>query len=83
MFTRPDNWSELSPLERRKVRLDHWQNQPVDFINPEAEAKYKERIERLRKAYDLEHPDRIIADVSMGAGEFALRRKGITGKDMV
>jgi hypothetical protein len=83
MFTRPDNWSELSPLERRKLRLDHWQNQPVEFVSPEAEANYKERIERLRKAYDLEHPDRIIADVSMGAGEFALRRKGITGKDMV
>jgi hypothetical protein len=83
MFTRPDNWNELSPLERRKVRLDHWQNAPVEFVNSEAESNYKERICRLRKAYDLEHPDRIIADISMGAGEFALRRKGITGKDIV
>lgn len=83
MFTRPDNWNGLSPLERRKARLDHWQNQPVEFVSPEAEAHYKERIGRLRKAYDLERPDRIIADVSMGAGEFALRRKGITGKDIV
>ena len=83
MFVRPDNWNELTPLERRKVRLDTWQNAPVQFVNPEAEANYKERITRLRQAYDLEHPDRIIADISMGAGEFAVRRKGITGKDIV
>ncbi|MCB8926022.1 MAG: hypothetical protein H6652_10410 [Ardenticatenaceae bacterium] len=83
MFVRPDNWNELTPLERRKVRLDTWQNAPVQFVSPEAEANYKERITRLRQAYDLEHPDRIIADISMGAGEFAVRRKGITGKDIV
>lgn len=83
MFIRPDNWNTMSPLERRKARLDAWQNAPVQFSSPEAEAKYKERITRLRKAYDMEHPDRIIADLSMGAGEFALRRKGLLGKDMV
>ena len=83
MFTKPENWNELSPLERRKLRLDNWQNTPVEFISPEAEANYKERIERLRTTYDMEHPDRIIADIGMGATEFALRRKGITGKDMV
>lgn len=83
MFTRPDNWDELSPLERRQARLDHWQNQPVEFVSPEAEAGYKERIERVRAAYDLEHPDRIIADVSMGVGEFAVRRRGVTGKDIL
>lgn len=82
MFERPDNWNELTPLERRAVRLDHWQNQPVEFVSPEAEANYKERIERIRKAYDLEHPDRIIADPSMGAGEFAIRRHGFDGRDM-
>ena len=71
MFTRPDNWNELTPLERRKIRLDTWQNAPVQFVSPEAEANYKERITRLRKAYDLEHPDRIIADISMGAGCYA------------
>ena len=46
MFTRPDNWAEMSPLERRKARLDAWQNAPVQFVSPEAEAGYKERIER-------------------------------------
>jgi hypothetical protein len=83
MFTRPDNWNELSPLERRKVRLDHWQNQPVEFVSAEAEANYKERIDRLRKTYDMEPHDRPIADPFMGAMEYILRRKGIIGKDMI
>jgi hypothetical protein len=83
MFVKPGNWNELSPLERRKLRLDHWQNAPVEFVSPQAEANYKERAGRLRKTYDMEHPDRIIADLSMGVGEFALRRKGLVGKDML
>jgi hypothetical protein len=83
MFTKPDYWNDLSPLERRALRLDHWQNQPVDFVSPQAEANYAERIERLRRAYDLEYPDRIVADGSMGFGEYAIRRKGLTGKDIV
>jgi hypothetical protein len=83
MFEKPESWNKLSPLERRKLRLDQWQNAPIDFVSPEAEANYKERIVRLRKTYDLEHPDRIIADMSMGASEYALRRKGLIGKDML
>ncbi|MGC9333692.1 MAG: uroporphyrinogen decarboxylase family protein [Anaerolineae bacterium] len=83
MFIKPDNWNELSPLERRKARLDAWQNAPVEFVSPEAEANYKERIERLRKTYDMEPHDRPIADVWMGANEYVVRRKGILGKDIV
>jgi hypothetical protein len=83
MFERPENWNELSPLERRKVRLDAWQNVPVEFVSPEAEANYKERIERLRKIYDMEPHDRSIADPFMGANEYVLRRKGIIGKDII
>jgi hypothetical protein len=83
MFIRPDNWNELSPLERRKARLDHWQNKPAEFVSPEAEASYKERIERLRKIYDMEPHDRPIADPFMGANEYVVRRKGIIGKDII
>ncbi|MCB2179939.1 hypothetical protein KQH54_02335 [bacterium] len=83
MFVKPDNWNELTPLERRKLRLDNWQNQPVEFISPEAEANYKERINRLRKIYDMEPHDRPIADAFMGGNEYIVRRQGITGKDMV
>ncbi|MBN1453832.1 MAG: hypothetical protein JW963_22650 [Anaerolineales bacterium] len=83
MFTRPDNWSELSPLERRKARLDTWQNAPMQFASPEAETNYKERIERLRKIYDMDPHDRPIADLFMGANEYVVRRKGIQGKDII
>jgi len=33
MLIRPDNWNELTPLEGRKIRLDAWQNIPVEFQN--------------------------------------------------
>ena len=84
MFVKPENWNQLSPLEKRARRLDHWEKaEGLEFISPEAEANYRERANRLRKTYDLAHPDRIVADLSMGASEHALRRKGLTGKDML
>ena len=83
MFTKPENWNELHPLEKRKLRLDDWQNQSVEFVSPEAEANYRERITRIRQAYDIEPADRIIADLGMGAGEYALRRRGLNGKDIL
>jgi hypothetical protein len=73
----------MSPLERRKARLDAWQNAPVEFVSSEAEANYKERIDRLRKIYDMEPHDRPIADAFMGANEYVARRKGIKGVDIV
>lgn len=83
MFVRPENWNEMSPLERRKARLDSWQNAPVDFASPEAEKKYNEKISRLRKIYDMEPHDRPVADLFMGANEYVVRRKGIKGKDII
>jgi hypothetical protein len=83
MFVRPDNWNQMSPLERRKARLDSWQNVPVQFASPEAEANYKERIERVRKIYDMEPHDRPIADAFMGANEYVGRRGGLTGTDFI
>jgi len=83
MFVRPDNWDKMTPLERRAARLDAWQNAPVEFASPEAEARYKERIERIRKIYDMEPHDRPYADGFMGANEYVGRRKGLTGKDFV
>ncbi len=83
MFIRPDNWNKMTPLERRTARLDAWQNAPVPFASPAAEAAYKKRIGRLRKIYDMQPHDRPIADPFMGANEYIVRRKGINGKDMV
>lgn len=85
MFTKPANWKQLTPEEKKKLRFDAWQQstEAIPFVSPEAAAGYRERAQRLRQAYDLAHPDRIIADMSMGAGEYALRRKGLNGKDIV
>ena len=82
MFVRPDNWNELTPMEKRNVRFDTWQNSPVEFASPEAEARYTERIGRLRKIYDMEPHDRIVAEAGSLA-EHALRRKGLDGKDLI
>lgn len=84
MFPKPENWNQLSPEEKRKLRLDHWEkSEGLEFVSPGAEANFRERIHRLRMTYDLEPPDRIIADLSMGAGQYALRRKGLNGRDIL
>lgn len=83
MFVKPANWNKLTPEEKKKLRMDHWEKaEGVQFVSPEAEANYRERASRLRKAYDLAYPDRAIADLGMG-GEYALRREGLTGHDML
>ncbi|HEX9117842.1 MAG TPA: uroporphyrinogen decarboxylase family protein, partial [Anaerolineae bacterium] len=84
MFIKPANWNQLSREEKRKLRLDHWEKaEGLQFESPAAEACYRERAHRLRQAYDLATPDRIIADLSMGAGEYTLRRKGLNGRALV
>lgn len=84
MFVKPDNWKQLTPVQKQKLRLDHWEkSEGVVFESAAAETGYRERIHRLRTAYDLSFPDRIIADLSMGAGEYALRRAGLDGRDML
>ena len=72
MFVKPENWKKLSPQERRKLRLDAWQNAPVTFATPEAEANYKVRIDRIRKIYDMQPHDRPVADLFMGANEYVV-----------
>lgn len=82
MFVKPANWNKLTPEEKKKLRMDHWEKaEGVPFVSPEAEAKYRERAKRLRACYDLSYPDRPIADP--GATEYAMRRAGLDGIDML
>jgi hypothetical protein len=84
VFVEPETWNQLSPEEKRKLRLDRWEkSEGLELVSPRAEANYRERIHRLRMAYDLETPDRIVADLSMAAGEYALRRKGLNSGDIL
>src|SRR5574338_1538351 len=82
MFVKPANWNKLTPEEKKKMRMDHWeQAEGVQFVSPEAEKNYRERAKRLRACYDLSYPDRPVADV--GAAEYAMRRAGLDGIDML
>lgn len=85
MFNKPANWGQLTPEQKKAARLDAWQQSAdaIPFVSADAKACYQERAHRLRTAYELGHPDRPIADMAMGAGEHAVRRTGLTGKDIV
>jgi hypothetical protein len=46
--------------DNRKKRFDRWLSAPkVQFANPEAESKYRERVTRFAKAFQVEKPDRV------------------------
>ena len=53
------NWSELTWQERREERFKRWLSPDVEFVSPEAEKLYKERVIRIIKAIRLEEPDRV------------------------
>jgi hypothetical protein len=57
---RPDDWSQLTPQQKREERFERWLN-PIDikFVSKEAEELYKQRVTRLTKAIKIEEPDRV------------------------
>jgi uroporphyrinogen-III decarboxylase len=59
LFTRPDNWSQLSWQERREERFSHWLAPDVRFAGPEAGERYRQRVGRFIKAIKLEEADRV------------------------
>ena len=62
-------WAEMTPEEKRAVRLERWLNPPdVKFRNAKAEKNYKERVTRLTMALLLQEPDRV--PVSLPSGNF-------------
>jgi len=70
-------WAELTPEEKREERFKQWLTLPdVEFISPEAEKAYKERITRLSKAIRLQEPDRV--PVMLPAGNFPIYYGGGT-----
>jgi uroporphyrinogen-III decarboxylase len=69
-------WAEMTPDEKRAVRIERWRNPGIPFASPEAEAAYKARIDRLLKAINLEQPDRV--PVALTAGWWPAVRAGLT-----
>jgi len=77
---KPENWDELTPEEKRTLRLDAWvRGDGIKFDNSEAEAKYNERATLLRDAVELKKPPARVPIADMGGG-YALRRVGIPQK---
>ncbi|MHB8105126.1 MAG: hypothetical protein ACYDG5_06260, partial [Dehalococcoidales bacterium] len=67
MFTRPDNWKDLSWQQKRELRLNHWINaEDVKFVSKQAEQGYKDRATRLAKAVKMEIPDRVPCMIPTG-----------------
>ena len=69
-------WTEMTPEEKRAVRLERWLNPGIPWASPEAEAHYKARVGRLTAAVNLEEPDRV--PVSLTSGWWPAERAGMT-----
>ena len=72
-------WADLTPAEKRAVRIERWRNPGLEFQSPEAEADFKARIDRLIKAVSLEKPDRV--PVNLTCGFWPAVRAGMTAYD--
>ena len=75
-------WSEMTPEEKREERFKRWLSpENTDFISPEAEKIYKERVSRFIDAINLKEPDRV--PVLQSAGNAPARYYGYTIKDVM
>ena len=83
MFTKPDNWKELSSEEKLSLRLDHFvSTDDIDFISEDARGAYKERVTIIRDAVEMKKvPYRV--PVNPMIGEYALRYHGLTPYDLM
>ncbi len=70
-------WSKLTPEEKRDERFKRWLEAPgVEFVSPEANEAYRERVQRLQDALLMKEPDRV--PVSAMGGNYALYYGGTT-----
>jgi len=77
---KPDNWNELTPEEKRKIRLDAWvSGEGIEFDSPEAEEQYKTRAALFRDAVELKKPPARVPVAGLGGG-YALERAGVKQK---
>ncbi len=78
MIEKPENWHELTPDEKRTLRLDAWFcGDGIQFDSPEAKEKYRERATLFRDAVELKKAPYRVPVAGLGGG-FALRRVGVT-----
>ena len=69
----PENWSTLTPDEKRTWRLNRFANgDNVKFVSPQAQQEYKIRAQRIVDAYNIKEPDRVPAMLPLGDIAFNL-----------
>jgi len=80
LFVKPENWADLTPEERRRMRFDNWvEGNGINFSNAEVKSAYQKRAKLLRNALDLDSkPERV--PVIPFAGVYPLVRVGLTPK---
>jgi hypothetical protein len=60
-------WPDLTPEERRDVRIKKWLSAPgIEFMGKEAEENYRAKILRIFAAINLEEPDRVPCQIPAG-----------------
>lgn len=69
-------WTEMTPEEKRAVRLERWLNPGIPWASPEAEADYKTRLDRVLAAIELKKPDRV--PVRLNTGFWPAKSAGLT-----
>jgi hypothetical protein len=71
----PENWSELTPEQKRQWRQNNFINRDIKFVSPEAKEAYRKRAQRLIDAYNLREPDRV--PVNLPVADLPYRLYGI------
>ncbi|MBN2060459.1 MAG: hypothetical protein JW882_08580 [Deltaproteobacteria bacterium] len=77
-----NKWAGLSPDEKQAERFKQWLSPDnIEFISPEAERLYKERVNRLIDAIKLREPDRV--PLAANPGHTPARYSGYTVRDVM
>jgi uroporphyrinogen-III decarboxylase len=69
----PANWSEMTPAEKRKWRLDRLLlTDHINFVSPEAKQKYITSAKRTIAYYNIEEYDKVPINLPVGNLPFSL-----------
>ena len=49
----PDNWSQLTPAQKREYRINRFLNPDIEFVSPQAAEAYKIRAKRYVDAFNI------------------------------
>ena len=74
------DWTELKPEEKLERMFDSWATkQRIEYVSPEAEQAYLERVTRIKDVVQLRVPDRV--PIYANIGFFPAYYSGISPED--